>query len=244
MNQHEKPICIAVCDDSADDRTTLSSLVKAYLDDNDLVATVEEFPSGEAFLAADTDRFALAFLDIYMGELTGMDTAKRLVAEHKKTALVFYSTTGEFAAESYDVNALHYLIKPAEKAKVFTVLDRFFRQYRAKRTLNIKVGRQIETVLLSDIVFVEADNKKTKFHTKHGVIDASESFAAVCEKLTPPEFVKPIRYALVSMAEVTAVPSDVLVLSSGDRIPVSRDKRQYVKDEFAEYKWMLSSMRR
>lgn len=244
MNQQEPPIRIAICDDQPVDRAELRAMCSAWLDRNELVATITEFPSGEAFLAADPDHYALAFLDIYMDGINGMETAKTLVAERKKTKLVFYSSSGEFAAESYDVAALHYLIKPAEQDKVFRVLDRFFADYRAKRTLTVKVGRHTESILLADIYYAEADNKKTKFFTKHGIIDASEPFSQVCEKLTPPEFVKPIRYAVVALKEVIAVPSDVLEISNGDTVPVSRGERAKVKQAFVEYKWMQSSMRR
>lgn len=244
MHQHDQEIRIAVCDDDPADRAALRAVLAAYLDENDMVAAIDEFQSGELFLAADPDRYVLGFLDIYMDGINGMDTAKTLVEERKKTKLVFCSTSGEFAAESYEVAALHYLIKPVEKARVFRVLDRFFTEYRAKRALTVKVGRRTETILLSDILYVEADNKKSNFHTKHGVIAASEPFAKVCEKLKPPEFVKPIRYALVPMREVAAVPTEVLRLSNGEEIPVSRGERKHMKEAFAEYKWMQSSLRR
>ncbi len=244
MNQIEQTISIAITDDCAADRAALRALCSAYLDEHDLVAAIDEFDSAESFLAAAPDNYALAFLDIYMSGQNGMDAAKALVADRKKTRLVFCSTSGEFAAESYEVAALHYLIKPAEKERVFRVLDRFFAEHRAKRTVTLKVGRQKETILLSDILYVEAENKRCKFFTKHGIITASESFAAVCERLPSAEFVKPIRYALVSLHEVIAVPTDVLRLSTGDEIPVSRGERARVKEAFARFKWQQSLLRR
>lgn len=244
MNQQQETLRIAVCDDMPADRETLRTMIAAYLDENDLLAAIDEFSSAEAFLAADPDNYALAFLDIYMDGISGMEAAERLTEERKKTKLVFCSTSGEFAAESYDVAALHYFIKPAEKPKIFRVLDRFFSERFHTRTITVKVGRQTESIRLSDILFVEADNKRTNFYTKHGVITASEAFAAVCEKLTPPDFVKPIRYALVSLQEVVAVPTDVLRLSSGDEVPIARGERARIKEQFAEYKWKMSAMRR
>lgn len=244
MIQTEQPLRIAVCDDMAADRQSLHTMIAAYLDENDLLAAIDEFPSAESFLAADPDTYALAFLDIYMDGMSGMDAAKRLTEQRKKTKLVFCSTSGEFAAESYDVAALHYFIKPAEKTKIFRVLDRFFSERFQKRTLTVKVGRQTETILLSDILYVEADNKRSNIITKHGIITASETFSSLCERLTPPEFVKPIRYALVSLQEVVAVPTDVLKLSNGDEVPVSRGERARIKEQFAEYKWKTSALRR
>lgn len=244
MTQQEQPLRIAVCDDLEADRAALRGIIAAYLDENDILAVIEEFCSAEAFLAADPDLYVLAFLDIYMDGISGMEAARRLVAAQKSTKLVFCSTSGEFAAESYDVDALHYFIKPAEKGKIFRVLDRFFAARFQTRAISVKVGRHAETILLSDILYVEADNKRCNIVTRHGTVAVSEKFADLCEKLTPPDFIKPIRYALVSLREVVAVPTDVLQLSNGDKIPISRGERARIKHQFAEYKWSVSAARR
>ena len=75
----ENSIKIAVCDDVKTDREKIISLLSSYLDQNNLYAEIDEFESGEAFLQSDIVCYRLAFMDIFMGNLNGMETAKKII---------------------------------------------------------------------------------------------------------------------------------------------------------------------
>lgn len=109
------PVKIAVCDDKEDARRALIAAISKYLDQHDLLVDMNEFSSGEEFLAADTDSFHLVFLDIYMGGINGMDTARKLFSENKRTKIVFCSASEGYGVQSYDVRAMRYLVKPVEE---------------------------------------------------------------------------------------------------------------------------------
>ena len=101
----------------------------------------------------------------------------------------------------------------------------------------MKVGRLEESIYISDILYAEADGKRAKIHTKKGVIDASMSMADLEKVLPANEFCRPIRWALVSMREIVAMPTDILKLSDKTEIPISRLKRKEIQDAFANYSW-------
>lgn len=230
-------IKIAICDDLKEEREKLIAYISEYLDINELVVDIDEYESGEAFLKSDTKKYSLVVLDIFMGELNGMETAKKLIAENKSTQIIFYSTSYEYAAESYDVSALHYLIKPASKEKVFEVLDKFFSAYMSLKTITVKVGRAEEAVYISEITCIEASNHKCIIHTKTEDIEVSMQLSKLEEMLVPYDFIKPLRYALVSLKEITAIPTDVVTLTDGRVFSVSRKEREKVKQAFNDYKW-------
>ena len=232
-------INIAICDDLEEEREKLKSYINEYLDINELVAEIDEFESGEAFLSTDTKKYNLVVLDIFMGELNGMETARKLIKENRSTQIIFYSTSYEYAAESYDVSALYYLVKPAKKEKAFEVLDKFFSAYMSLKTITVKVGRAEENIYISDIISVESNNHKAIIHTKDGDIEASMQLSKLEEMLLPYDFVKPLRYALVSLKEITAIPTDVVILSDGTVYSVSRKEREKVKQAFNDYKWKV-----
>ena len=96
---------------------------------------------------------------------------------------------------------------------------------------------------ISDILYAEADGKRAKIHTKKGVIDASMSMADLEEVLPANEFCRPIRWALVSMREIVAMPTDILKLSDKTEIPISRLKRKEIQDAFANYSWRSTRRR-
>ena len=55
--------------------------------------------------------------------------------------------------------------------------------------------------------------------------------------LPPGDFCSPIRWALVSMREISAVPGAAVKLSDGTEIPVSRSMRVEIRDAYARFRW-------
>ena len=230
---------IAICDDSDQDRLTMKALVVEYLDLHNYHIAIDEFSSGEAFLAADIASYDLAILDIFMGELTGIQTARQLVEEHPKLQIIFCSTSNAYAAESYDVSALRYFIKPISREKLFGTLDRFFHVHTSLRTLTYKQNRMDEHIYITDLLWVEADGHKSILHTRKGDITTRTPYSQICEELKDADFVRPIRYALVSLAAIATIPSDVLTLTDGSTVPISRDQRAEIKQAFMDYKMRI-----
>ena len=234
----QEVIRVAVCDDIKEDRAALIKILSEYMDKNNLYVEIDEFTSGEAFLASDTSRYQLVFMDIFMDKLNGMETAKKLIRDNSKVQIVFASTSIDFAAEAFTIEALHYIVKPIEETQVYGVLDKFFDSFYSIKTIEVKVGRMEESVYVSDILYIEAKGKKTIIHMKNGTLEASQSLSEMSQIVPQGEFCMPIRWALVSMREITSMPSNVLKLSDQTEIPISRGKREEIKNVFADFRWI------
>lgn len=227
---------IAICDDDEQDRAKMLGLVAEYIDKNNYHVHIDQYKAGEEFLASKVSEYDLVILDIFMAELNGIETAKKFVSDHPNMQIIFCSSSNAYAEESYDVSALRYLTKPVEKEKLFATLDRFFHIHTSMRTLVYKQNRMDEWVLLNDILWVEANGHTTIIHTRTGDITTRTSFSNICEQVAGADFVKPIRYALVSLKYVTSLPTDVFVLKDGTTVPISRDLRPDMKKAFSDYK--------
>ena len=238
----EDIIKIAVCDDIEKDRDTLVKILSEYLDQNNLYAEIHEFVSGESFLESDISKYHLVFLDIFLDKLNGMETAKKLIRQNHKVQIVFASTSTDFAAEAFTIEALYYMVKPIEEKQVCGILDKFFDGFYSMKTIDVKVGRLEESIYISDILYIEAKGKKTLIHMKSGVLEASQSLLEMSRIVPQSDFCMPIRWALVSMREITSIPSNTIKLSDQTEIPVSRGKREEIKNTFADFRW--ADMRR
>jgi len=227
----------AICDDSKMDREYLSKLIYEYLDKNNIYADIDEFESGEDLLKSDLDKYAIIFLDIYMDKINGMEIARGLSKSEHNINIVFTTSSTEFAAESYDVSALYYIIKPIRREKIFKLLDNFLYVYYSVRYITVKIGRMETYISLDDIIFVEAAGKKSIIHTKKGIVESSTSFSNMLKLLSKPDFIRPIRYAIVAVREIINIPTKVLLMSDGTEIPISRKERSNIKKEFCNYKW-------
>lgn len=242
---------IAVCDDVTDERRNTINIVEKYIDSHEHVVKVDEYSSGESLIEAlengngsgDTDieplRYDVVILDIFMDKMNGIETAKQLNEKNPGGQIIFCSTSNEFAAESYDVAAFRYLTKPVSEEKLFQTLDIYFHAHKAMWMLTYKQNRMDESIYVSDLLWIEAGDHKSILHTKNGDIVTSSLLKQLSEQLIGMDFVKPIRYALVSLAAVSKVPTDVLILCDGTQVPISRGSRQEIKKAFTDYKMKI-----
>lgn len=228
---------IAICDDEELQRNQIMSLIRKGFEKTDYIESIDCYESGEAFLSADRDKYDLVFMDIYMSGINGMETAKKLYSENKHTKIVFCTTSSDFGVESYDVEAIRYLLKPIEEERFFKVLDFFFKNFASKKTITVTCDRIDETIALDDILWIEAQGHKSTIHTKNGSYTTRVSLSEFHKSLEPYGFMKPVRYALIAVNEVVGTPNKTIVLSDGMEFDIPKDKRVAVRNEFADIKY-------
>ena len=73
--------------------------------------------------------FDIVFMDIYVGEVLGIDIAGRLRNEGYDNLLIFSTITPEYAIASYSVKANGYILKPFSTERIESVLDRVLEHY-------------------------------------------------------------------------------------------------------------------
>ena len=106
---------IAIIEDQSDDAAILLHFLAQWSEKQQipLAPQPECFSSGEEFLTTFSGgSYDLLFLDIYLKDLNGMETARRIREMDPDCKIIFTTSSTEFAVESYDVNASWYLVKP------------------------------------------------------------------------------------------------------------------------------------
>ena len=102
--------------------------------------------------------------------------------------------------------------------------------------LTFKQNRIDESIYLSDVLWIEAGDHKSIIHTKNGDITTSTIFKQFQMELEDADFIKPIRFALVSLEAIAVLPTDEIKLIDGTRIGISRDMRKEVRRAYTDYK--------
>ena len=118
---------IGICDDSAGARIALRAALERALERRRSEGSFFEFSSGEGLLRwmeKHTGELDLVFLDIEMGELDGMETARRLREADEGLQLVFVTGYTDYVFDGYSVGALGYLMKPPQPDRLDGVLNR------------------------------------------------------------------------------------------------------------------------
>ena len=117
---------IAICDDEQNQIQYIKDIVSAWAETSGHFPHFAEFPSAEAFLFdyAENQNYDILLLDIEMAKMNGIDLAKKVREENNRVQIVFITGYPDFMSEGFEVAALHYLMKPVKKEKLFSVLDR------------------------------------------------------------------------------------------------------------------------
>lgn len=216
---------IALCDDIAAEARGLSEFVKDWAEQNGHLAVTELFPSAESFLFAIEDRdFDVLLLDIEMGGMDGVTLAKKLREQKRKIAIIFVTTHREFYGEGYEVDALHYLIKPVQKDRLFSALSRAAEKLSVSEPPLI-LSCEGETLRLekSDLLFAEAHLHYLSIHTEKAEYTVKESISALAERLGD-GFFRCHRSYIVSLGAITRISRTSLTLCGGRELPLARGK--------------------
>ena len=118
-------IRIAICDDQYNDYQLILEYINLWAREQDIKVNVEYFSSGEEFMFdwPEEKNFDIAFLDIEMNKITGMEIA-RYIRDIDETMIIIFATGyHDYVFEGYDVRALNYLLKPIDKEKCLNVLN-------------------------------------------------------------------------------------------------------------------------
>ena len=214
---------VAICDDSPADAQYVSALVREWAGRCGAAVHVELFASAEAFLFryAEHKEFDLLLLDIEMGVMDGVTLAKTLRRENETLQIIFITGYSDYISEGYEVAALHYLVKPVGKEKLFQVLDRAEDRLRKnERVLTLELSGETVRIPLYQIRYVDVCHNYITVHAREAfTVKMSLSQLA---KLLVERFFKVGRSAVVNLTCIRKVTKTDIFLEDGATVPLPR----------------------
>ena len=225
-------ITIAICDD---DNSQINALKKMLTEWN-RCTIINEYNSAEQFLFNYPDVSSdLLRLDIEMGDMNGMELARELRARGDMLPIIFITGFSEYIGDGYDVEALHYLVKPVDKKKLFQVLDRYACRHQSGNRIILPSGDESVLVASDDIVYLEAFGKKTQVTLNDGKeIICTCGLSEVFGKLGQ-GFVSCHRSYIVNIGLIRSISRSEITMDSGKKIPLSRRLYDSVNRAFIDY---------
>src|SRR3954471_5596558 len=174
-------------------RDELVSLVREAWPGIEIVAACED--GAEAVEAVAQHKPDVAFLDIRMPGLTGLDVAAAAAESSPQTQIVFVTAYNHYAIDAFDRGAVDYLLKPVSPARLAETVKRvsarlatgggdakalaeIVARLRARprlepsnpalQWLTTSAGRETRLVLVDDVAYFQADDKYTVVMTAEG----------------------------------------------------------------------------
>lgn len=232
----------------ADDEPLARSMVAGLLREDPEVGEIVECGDGAAAAQAIGEQAVdIAFLDVEMPEIDGLEVASRLSAGYP--AVVFVTAFSEYAAQAFDVRAVDYVVKPFSDARFREAVARAKERVAERRArtgppteeapyLDRLVARDAGRLIViptAQIVWIEAQDYYVRIHSARGRHMLRATLASLGSRLDPARFMRVHRAAIVNLSWVRSVEDagGQLTLSTGETIPVSRARRREVEAALA-----------
>lgn len=208
-----------------DDEPPALDILKAYFDKaGEEVRLEKTFTSpAEAIKYLEASPVELVFLDINMPSLSGIDLYKRIPYQ---PLVVFATSYSEYAVESYNLNAVDYLLKPFTFSRFLQAIDKALAAFRQQETgkeqyLVLRVDYSLMRIVIQNILFIEGLDNYLKIHMRNQPpIVVRMTMRLLQDKLPENEFVKVHRSFIVAIGKVDAVRNKTLFIGE-EEIPLS-----------------------
>lgn len=227
---------IAICDDEQNQIEYITSIVTSWSNHKGHSCEIRTFASAEAFLFEyeEDKAYDILLLDVAMKNMNGIELAKRIRKDNNRAEIIFITSHFEFVGEGYEVDALHYLIKPISVEKFTQVLTKAAEKLSVEPP-SVVISCEGETVKLyeSDILYVESFLHYIVIHTKDNEYKIKENIS-VFENKVSDVFYRIHRSYLVSLKYITRI-SRTSVNIGNTELPLSRGKYDNINRAFIEH---------
>lgn len=240
-----------IVDDEPLARERIRTLLEA---EGDIELLAECAGGPEALEAMRTRRPDLLFLDVQMPEMDGFQVLRELGAPLPVT--IFVTAFDEHAVKAFEAQALDYLLKPFKVARFKAAVERARQQFARREPgddatrrllalleqqgaakpgyltrIVVRDRQKVRFVRTADIDWIEASGNYVVLHAGKENHVVRETLATFEEQLSPREFVRVSRSAMVNLDRVEHVEptfnnEHVIVLAGGAKLPMTRGLRE------------------
>ena len=206
-------------------QTDFINLQKSFTKPNDALKYLRKFPT------------ELLFVDIHMPGMTGINLVKTL---QQNTMVIFTTAFSEYAAVSYELNAIDYLLKPinlkrftqaVNKAKeYFNYMQK--KDYTADRYIFIRADFSLVKIPVADIIYIEGLADYLKIHIKdRKTVVARMPMKDMLEKFPSNDFVRVHRSFILPFSKIESVRGNTIFIAD-QQIPIGKT---YLEEFFKRY---------
>lgn len=227
-----------IIDDEKLAREGLKNLLKEF---NDIEIIGEASNADEGLDLIDKLKPQLIFLDIQMPEKTGFEMLEELI---ETPAIIFTTAYNEFAIKAFEVNALDYILKPIETARLREAIAKAKKQIALAEEQKgsqkladdsqvfIRDGERCWYVKLADIRLIESNGNYAKIYFDKFQPLIHRTLNALDERLNPTMFFRANRQQIINLNYIEKIEpffnsGFLFYMKDGSKVEVSR--RQAVK---------------
>ena len=229
---------IALVEDNPRDADNFRKALASCAAEMEFDYILDVFSDGDEFFSIFTPgKYELIFLDNYVKNEMGIAIARQIRKRDDDAAIAFITMSPDFALTSYEVDALHYIIKPVQLDELAEVFRRWRKMPESPNPPSVSVvsGWKNITLPTSSILFIEVNHKVLTIHTNTREIRTYMGIDHMESMLPSEKFLRSHRSFLVNMDKIAMFQADEFVLKSGEHIPIRHNGGKDVKKRYIEY---------
>lgn len=248
---------LMICDDEKTQLSLLETFLKEWAAKRKYETEIRFCQNAGQFLffQEEKGKTDILLLDIDMPGMNGISLAHKLREKGEAVQIIFVTGLSDYVLEGYDVEAVSYLIKPVEKEKLFSCLDKAAERCRREEpALLLETAGGVARVKVRDVCYLESDAHDTQVHcigvpdgrggkkgalaagqvqvirSKMGIHQLEESFKQVSGA-----FFKTHRSYLVNLSYVSRIGRKDVVMDTGEALPVARGRWEALNQAYLNY---------
>lgn len=238
-------IQIAICDDQPEELERTYSMAETYHSLHpELNISIRKFRSGYDLLESIGTRkhFDIYLLDILMPNVNGIEAGTAIREKDGTAAIIYLTSSPDYALQSYQVDAGGYLLKPFDEESFFAALDKVIVKLDAedqKRLVFRTSNDGIESIPYSHLLYLEYYQHRLIAHTTdQNTLESvyyRESFKELTASITDSRFMKISASIIVNMQHIRNITTKELRLFNRETLHISRSFATEAKKTFMAY---------
>ncbi len=221
-----------------DDEPLAHELLSSYIQQLPYLKLVGAYTQAMDALPVFKEDIDLVFLDIKMPDIQGLEFAGLL---QDKVSIIFTTAYSQYAVQSYEKNALDYLLKPISFDRFLVAVNKLINRKPSinaevkteKDYIFVKANSQYIRLAYSSIGFIEALKDYVIFHRGEDRFVVYHSLKKL-EPILPSSFIR-VHYSYIANFDCVQRYKDYHLLIFNQKIPVSRKYREIVQNQIDAY---------
>ncbi|MFD7523657.1 LytR/AlgR family response regulator transcription factor [Paenibacillus chitinolyticus] len=237
---------VAICDDEEKQRELVKNMLITLSIKTNIEFEIELFGSGEqltAYYERLENPFHILLLDVEMGGINGIQTARRIrELNNLDEQIIFLTGYPEYMVESFDVMTFQYLIKPVAPSVLEEKIIKLCQYFQAldKKFMVIKSAYDEIVIKYDDLISIEAAKSltiKSKLHftTVNQTYESKGTISDYALALKDQKFLQIHRSIIINLLHVRKFAKGVVLMSNGTELPIGRSKVKEVKDVYTKF---------
>lgn len=235
-------LTVYLCDDNKIILEKYANLLHKLASKNKIEININLFTSGEQLvfhLAEYPNQADMIYLDIVMGKMNGIQTAKELREMGCRAEIVFLTSSNEYVFDSFDISPMHYILKEQTSLSKFEEI--FLKavtlcKQKTRKFFYCESGNVKKQIPMDQISYFEVNNRVITVHYgNHESFDFYSSLEKIETDLKTHDFLRTHRSFIIHLKYIDRIEKNKITLFTGEEIPLGATYTKQIKLAFSKY---------